>query len=238
MYEYTSRVRYSEIDPDLHMTPSAVIARLEDGAVFHSEVSRMPMLAQADMKEAWMVISWQVVFSRWPRFNQKITTRTWTCHFHGFEGCRDYTMTDEEGDVLVTATSRWCYMDLVGQHPMRVPQSVADNFGLEDPLDMERAPRRIALPKDVEPEAGEGVRMTVSSLDNNGHVNNLEYVRIALGYFGQPIERLREMRVEYRTQAHLGDLLTPLVYKKENSVYVSLVNEEQTSCAIVRFMIN
>ena len=238
MFEYTFHVGYSEVDQNLIMTPSAVLARLEDCTVFHSEASGMPMKPARDMKEAWMVVSWQVLFSAWPRLNDEITARTLTTRFHGFEGDRDYTIRDGDGRVLIKANSRWVYMDLAEQHPIRVPEAVACAYGMEEPLVMERAPRRLTLPRGLEAAVGDGVRMTVSSLDNNGHVNNLEYIRIALGYVNASIESIREMRVEYKAQAHLGDLLTPYVYTVDKNVYVSLVNEEQRPCAIVLFMIN
>jgi acyl-ACP thioesterase len=58
-------------------------------------------------------------------------------------------------------------------------------------------------------------------LDSNNHVNNAQYISIALRYLPEKF-RIGHLRVEYKKQAHLGDVLIPYVIKEEDKVVVSL----------------
>ena len=64
--------------------------------------------------------------------------------------------------------------------PVRVmPEDVAA-YGEEEAFDLEKAPRKIAVPK----EYIEGTPVTIAAhhLDTNHHVNNAQYVDIAVSY--------------------------------------------------------
>ena len=79
-YEFTSRVRYSEIAPDGAMTLPAIVSRMQDCSVFHSDaVGRGPAFWLTD-ERGWIIVSWQIVFRGTPHFGEALTTRTWgTC---------------------------------------------------------------------------------------------------------------------------------------------------------------
>ena len=49
-------------------------------------------------------------------------------------------------------------------------------------------------------------------LDTNHHVNNGQYVRMATAYLPETFA-IRELRVEYRSQAMLGDTIRPVRYE-------------------------
>ena len=111
MYEYTSRVRYSEIGPDCRMTPLAVVGRMQDCSVFHSQsIGRGPdvWLNEAG---AWMILSWQIRFSRLPLFGNEVTTQTRAYCFRGPRGYRNFTLREQipgEGEKLcAVANSEW-----------------------------------------------------------------------------------------------------------------------------------
>ena len=61
-------------------------------------------------------------------------------------------------------------------------------------------------------------------LDTNHHVNNQQYLEIAMHYLPQSFP-IGLLRAEYKRQAHLGDRLVPYVTEREGSVYVSLLDE-------------
>lgn len=56
------------------------------------------------------------------------------------------------------------------------------------------------------------IPVSQTMLDSNGHVNNGQYVRIAMSLVGDE-SAVRRLRVEYVSQAHLGDVIVPKVYK-------------------------
>ena len=95
---------------------------------------------------------------------------------------------------------------------------------------MEYASRKIGMP--------EGGRVCESFvvgrqyLDGNHHVNNGQYIHMAMDYLPADFE-IGQMRAEYRKSALLHDSIVPIVKKEENRVTVSLCSEDQTPYAVV-----
>ncbi len=236
MYEFTSRVRYSEVEPDLRMSMSALINRFQDASVFHSEsIGRGPQPI-GSVKHAWIIVSWQIILNRMPSFSESVTTATWGWKFRGMEGDRDFTIKNENGEILAMAASRWIYFDFERQRPMRVPEAEVSGYGIDPPLEIERAPRKIKIPE-TEPLIQEQIRIGKEHLDNNKHVNNLQYIEMALEAVPDGAV-VKEIRVEYAQQAYLGDTLTPKYYMNENGCIVTLERSESEICAIVELFYN
>ena len=62
-------------------------------------------------------------------------------------------------------------------------------------------------------------------LDNNGHVNNGQFVHLAMSY--APKERAwQELRVTYKKQARPGESLTPVVCEDGERVLITLSTDE------------
>ena len=100
---------------------------------------------------------------------------------------------------------------------------------------MDYAPRKIKLP-------GNGLEcepfvVREYHLDTNHHVNNRQYVQMAMEFLDREA-KVRELRVEYKKQAVLGDVMIPVVYKEgDKEVIVSLNAEDGKPFAIVQFFI-
>ena len=248
MFEFSSRVRFSEIGPDRRMTVPSLISRLQDCGVFHLDsVGRGPEV-WAEEKRGWIIVSWQVKILQLPKFGNVVTARTIPYRFHGFEGDRNYEIlaapyhnaADDAGEggtepvLCAVANSRWVFYDMEKQAPMRVPKEEVDRIALDPPLDMEYSPRRIRLPE-LQPEPAEPLRVTNSFIDTNRHVNNLKYIEIACSYLPDDFE-MKELRVEYLRQCRLGEVIYPGTYRTDEALYVSLGDEEGKPYAVVMFL--
>ena len=100
---------------------------------------------------------------------------------------------------------------------------------------MEKAPRHIRLPKENIVEKMPFKVRTIH-LDSNGHVNNEQYINMALAYLPAGI-KARELRVEYLRQARLGDMLSPKFYH-DGEEYIIWLEIEGQPCAIMQFIIS
>ncbi len=241
MYEYTSRVRYSETGPDLNITLGSLINRMQDCAVFHSESVGRGVKPVGEVKNAWIIVSWQIIIKKMPHLGDAITTKTFARRFHGIEADRDFTIRGDKGEILAFATSRWIYFHFADQMPIRIPKEEIESYGTDPGIDtepdisFERAPRHIRLPKDMDPVACEPIPVLRHQIDNNGHVNNEQYLEMAMQC--TPLRKtFREVRVEYSHQAVLGDTLTPYVYDLPEQRIVVLKNQEDKVCAITAFL--
>lgn len=64
-------------------------------------------------------------------------------------------------------------------------------------------------------------------------MNNGQYVRMARAALEREIT-VRELRVEYRKQAMLGDQITPVIYETEEYCMVSLNGKDGKPYAVVQ----
>ena len=135
---------------------------------------------------------------------------------------------------MVKANSIWVMLDSEKGRPTLVTPEEAEVYGTAEPLEMEYAPRKIRIPKE-EGQVHEKIRIQEFHLDTNHHVNNAQYVRLASSFV--PSEReVHELRVEYRTQAVLGDEVIPEVYLSETQCLVALKDTQGGVYAVVQFL--
>ena len=169
---------------------------------------------------------------RYPRLGEEIGIHTWATGFKGFIGDRNFCMTDEEGKILACANSIWSYMDMKKGRPVRPLADEVEAYGTGRPLDMEYADRKIALPEGFVECPSFPVRKY--HIDTNKHVNNCQYVQMALEALEEEpvVERLR---VEYKKSAVCGDIIVPHVAREEDRMVVSLQDREGTPFAVVEF---
>ena len=66
MYEFKSRVRYSEIDHRGTMTLPALINYFQDSSTFHSEAVGLGMEYLREKQKIWVLFYWQVIVERYP----------------------------------------------------------------------------------------------------------------------------------------------------------------------------
>jgi len=86
-------------------------------------------------------------------------------------------------------------------------------------------------------ELREPVTVKQHHLDTNHHVNNGQFVDMAMNSLPEDFA-IRQMRAEYRMQAHLGDELIPYVVRTPGLCVVSLRSSEGKPYVVVEFMSN
>ena len=233
MYQFDSRVRYSEVDSNGELTWLALMDYFQDCSVFHSEEHELSVAYLKEHHIAWVLTAWQICLNRMPKLAEQITTQTWAYDMKGFYGHRNFSMNDSEGERLAYANSVWVLIDTQTGRPVKVPQYMADAYGLEPQLSMECCERKIAIPEQF--ATHEPVMVPQYFIDTNHHMNNSRYVQVALQYL--PEERVvKEVRVDYRKAAMQGDLLIPRVTLADDCATVVLGAEDGKPYAIVEFL--
>ena len=96
---------------------------------------------------------------------------------------------------------------------------------------MEYAPRRIKVPENS--TLGEAIVIKGHHLDTNQHVNNGQFIRIAMDSLEQNFHII-QLRAEYKKQVLLGDILTPYISRTDEGKHVVVLeNAERDVCCIV-----
>ncbi len=229
-YSFDSRVRYSEIGEDRHLTLNGIINYFQDCSTFHSESLGVGMDFLSKKKQAWVLSAWQIVVERYPELCENIKVSTWAYDFKHFLGSRNFTMEDAEGNLLAYANTYWTLLDMESGRPVSIDERQIQAYGKEERLNMEYAPRKIKKPDTCKEYPSFTVRP--HHLDTNHHVNNGQYILMAQEYLPRDF-KVRQMRAEYKNQAKLGDQMIPRVHEEQGIYTVVLDSPAGDTYAIV-----
>lgn len=231
MYSYKSRIRYSELDEKGRLRLESLLDYFQDCSTFHSEDIGLGVEFLKERHLVWVMSSWQIVAERFPALGEMVTVGTAPYEFKGFVGFRNFLMTDEEGNRLAVANTIWSLLDTRTGKPVRPSEDMLKGYVLEPKLDMDYAPRRIQIPEDMTKR--DAVQIRSHHLDTNHHVNNGQFVRIAIDALLENVQ-VRQLRAEYKKQVMLGDVLIPYTRKMEDGKYVIVLkDEEENVCCTV-----
>lgn len=232
-YKFESRVRYSEIGPDKNLTLNSIVNYFQDCSTFQSEALGLGLDNLIKQHHVWVLSFWHIVVNRYPRIGEEIVTSTWAYDFKGFYGSRNFSMTDEQGNILAYANSLWVLMDLESGRPTKINQEEIDGYGLEERLDMDYKSRKIPIPIDMTIQKAFPVRRY--HIDTNNHVNNGQYIQMAREFIPEDFV-VKQMRVEYKKQAVYGAIITPKVSCTDGTYTITLCDQEEAPYAVIEFI--
>ena len=231
-YSFNSRVRYSETGEDGRLTLPGVLNYFQDCSTFHAESIGLGGNVLKDRDRAWVLSSWQVVVEEYPVLGTEIRIRTAPYAFKGFMGMRNFVMETTDGKKLAWANTNWTYLTISTGIPTRLIPADTDGYVLSEKLEMDYAPRKIKLPEDMIPQ--ETFVVQKHHLDTNHHVNNCQYVQMAMDYLPENF-KIHQMRAEYKQQARLNDVICPARAVDENKTTVLLNDQKGEPYAVVEF---
>lgn len=223
MYTFDSRIRYSEADSEGKLTMASLLNYFQDCSTFHSEDVGLGVDYFKEVHQVWVLSSWQIVVDRYPDLCERVVIGTQPYDMKGFLGYRNFAMMTENGEYLAKANSIWSLLDLDKGKPVSASEEMMQKYGIGEKLDMEYAPRKITIPEGG--VSGEAIVVKQHHLDTNHHVNNGQFVNMAMEFLPENFT-IGQLRAEYKKQAFLDDVLLPYVVADENRVVVSLTDEK------------
>ena len=240
MYSFDSRIRYSEVDKHAELTLESLIDYFQDCSTFQTQQGPATMEYLMERKIAWVLSSWQIEIARYPKLCEEVTIGTVPYGLNSFLGFRNFFMDTKDGERLAVANSVWALLDMERAVPSRITPEILETYALDEKLPMDYDNRKIAIP-DGEVIRGEEIVVRGHHLDTNNHVNNGQFVRMAMDSIKGKEGKVTSMRAEYRKQARLGDILYPEIVRvpKEKGIAytVSLKDGEGNNVCIVELLI-
>ena len=235
MYQFKSKVRYSEVNSEKTLSLAALTDYLQDTCTFQSEGLGVGMDILRNRGEAWVLSSWEIVIKKMPKVCQEIAVGTFPCSFKGFYGHRNFHVTDAKNEMVAAANSLWVYINYETKKPARIPEEIAKAYDgvIEEPLEYEWSDRKILYGGEAVTE--QPVVVQRFFIDTNEHMNNGKYIMVAEEYLPKAF-KVERVRAEYRKPAVLGDVLYPFIYKEENRITVALNDETGKPYAVIQFV--
>lgn len=232
MYSYEAVVRYSETGGKMRADAAAIANYLQDCAILHSEDVGIGIQYLAEHHRAWFLISWQITVSRYPDLGEKIIVRTWAYDFKGSLGFRNIEVLDNQGESIVRVTSIWSYMDTKQLRPIKIEDEVAKAYPLEPKIEMQYAPRKIALLSGA--CLMEERKVMHYQIDSNHHMNNSAYIALAQEFLDDTV-CVKEIRAEYKKQFVKGDIIRIKKAMDGNLCQIIFAGEDDQVRCIVLF---
>lgn len=232
MYQFESRIRYSETNAQGKLTLLALLDYFQDCTVFQSESIHYGIDYLRDNHRAWILASWHIVLGEQPSLGEHVRICTWPYEMKGFLGLRNFAMDNDEGEHLAWANTTWVYMDTETGKPCRVPDYVKEAYQLDAPAFDNPKRRKIPVPEKYT-EAG-SLTVPAFFIDTNHHMNNSRYVMVASEYLPENF-RIHELQVEYRKAALLGDTIKVRTTEEDGAFTVNLTDPDGITYATVKF---
>lgn len=174
----------------------------------------------AEQNMAQLLATRQVEIIRVPEYKEELTVTSTVYGMKPMFGFRNTFIYDAEGNPCYKTWSMGAFVDKSAGKLKRVDDATIASMTLEPQLEMNYRDRRIILPR----QGGvvlEPVKVLRADIDYNRHMNNANYVRVAMELLPEGF-KISGMRVEYRVAAKLGDTLIPTMYNIEDGIIISL----------------
>lgn len=233
IYEYTARIRYSEIGPDSKLTLAALLDLFQNCSSFQSEDLGIGVEYHHNIDRAWVLNSWQIVINKLPTFCDEVRVQTWSCGVKMAIGYRNYRMLDMDGNTLAAANSLWAFIDTKKLVPVRCPEHEIELYQSDDPLALEPMPRKITVPDEM--EILDSFVIKSYFIDTNNHVNNVKYVQVATDYIPSSFN-YSTVRAEYKKSALLHDIIVPRRKIEDNCITVTLSDTNGNIYTTIQFI--
>lgn len=234
MYEYKTRIGYSQTNFMGILGLSGLIDAFQDSSIFHSEDIGMGIQYMNKQHMFWLLSSWQIVIHQYPKMGDIVTVGTAPYDFKGFIGYRNFWMKDEKDNMLACANSIWSLVDREKNRPVKPTEEMLQAYQLSEKLQMDYADRHIKMSGEekIFPE----ITALFHNIDTNLHVNNGQYIQIGMDYLEkEEIGKIKQLRAEYKMQAVLHDKIYPKRYDYHNCVGIKLQDEQGKSYCNMEF---
>ena len=141
---------------------------------------------------------------------------------------------DENEDFIIKADSLWTLIDLDSRSPLRITEEDFVGYELGEAFEDVKADRKMTFKSEGEEQKAKIVPKNF--IDNNGHMNNANYLRLAYEYVDD-IDKAKEISIAFMKEAVEGQKIVPFVHKEEDGVGVTFksIDGEELNKVFVKF---
>ncbi len=178
---------------------------LQDMADAHAEKLNVGYTFYKKHKLAWVGRGYHIKIYSLPKIFDNVTLETWPCGRTALIATREFFIKNEEGKVLIAASSQWAMIDTVKMRPIKF-----DDFNLtydvlpERALDSQFA--KIHAVQNISSE--KQIQIREDDIDSNGHVNNCVYPMWAMETLSKEFKEkftLEEMEINFKKPVFIED---------------------------------
>lgn len=217
------RIGLEDCGADCLATNKAILTIIEDVAGLHSSSVGLGLGEISENNYAWVVLYWKVKVINRPHYNQVVDVYTWSTNADKLFADRDFEITDDSGQIMAIATSRWIYMDLSRRRPARITEELMGKYQSEPQKHVfEDIISKSAIPDTEYVE----IPYTVlrRDVDYLGHMHNISYLDAAYDVMPDDIYEKADYNwfaIEYKKELMRSDKVMAHFYKLDKGCIIT-----------------
>ena len=169
-----------DVDDRLHVW--AAVRLCQEVTEYHGNATGIGFNTLLTQNRAWVITRAFYDIKRLPDAFERVQLKTWSRGNNGLLAFRDYTMTAENGENLLSGTSAWAMIDMTQRRVLRLNELIANYENHPDKATEYDVLPRLTIPKMAADDTVMRRTVGFAMLDHTQHVNNSEYIRLIFDY--------------------------------------------------------
>ncbi len=205
----TFKVTANHVDTEYELNMQSIAEFLQEASINHADKAGFGYEDMQKVGLFWILTRVKVVVHKIPKWRDTINVETWVVNKERFFTRRDFEITNDAGDILISATSGWMLIDTQNKRPQPVEAC---------PLEIEMYPERLAvnhtldkIPEGLELSYSHSYTVQYSDLDFINHLNNTKYYNIVLDTYYIKFRKehiLKSFEINYLAEGLYHDKLS------------------------------
>ena len=215
---YTTKIQLftSYFDCNHNIKPTAIFNIFQDLACVHGELIGVGFKEMLQKNLYWVLTRVKYDILTNPNVDQVVVLETWPCEKGRVDFDRDFLIKNEQGEILIKGTSKWCVINATTRMLER-PTLV--NYTCECRNEKVYADKfvKTEVCNQFEPANYEHI-VSFSEIDHNQHLNNVNYAT----YVTNTLKNItfNHLQINFISECKLNDKISVCYIKNQNNEYV------------------
>jgi len=201
---------------------------LQEIAGMHAEALNWGINDLMKQDLSWVLSRLKIKVFKYPQWKDNLRIETWPTGIEGLFGNREFKIVNEEGTLLMIASSSWLIINIKSKRPVR-PHEIIKNDEFENAEKLFE--QSISKIKPIKlGKLRESIKVHYSDIDINQHVNNVKYIKWIIDSCPKDVlynKEIEEMELNFLHEAKFGDqLIVNAQSKSENEMQFSIQNQK------------
>jgi len=234
VFAATFSVRTDRVDWEKKLTIPGLFLFLQEIAWRHATIGGFGYQQLNEKGQFWVLSKVKVQIDRYPQWNDELHLHTWSKEPELLTAYRDFIGYDQHGVQMFKATSAWHILNVATGRPQRVDE-LKQRFPIPENLHAIEC-KLEKLPAPESEITGEPLKVVLSDIDMNLHVNNTRYIQWVLDSFPHDFaqsHKIVEIEVNFLQQAKLGDRYYIVTQHLGDEIYLSAALRVDDNKALV-----
>lgn len=224
-YETKITLYNSYFDANENITPKSILSIFQDVAGLHAEEIGVGFSAMYEKNLYWVLSRVKYDILKMPQPNQTVIVETWPHEKGRIDFDRDMKILDENGEVLIIGTSKWC---VINTETRSLQRSDNVNYIGEVCPDINYPEKfnKLTVPN-FETTNQLSYIVKFCDIDHNKHMNNTNYGTIILNSVKN--KSFSHFEINFVSESLLDDEISVSTLATDDGEFVIGTNNEKTT---------